>query len=390
MMKRRIFAFKGVCRAELSGAYPETLLNACAMNALEIWDMRCPDTYTLTFSFYERDKELLYALARKSMCEVTVETVSGGSRLADFVKRHGALFIGFAAVMLLLAFSTLFIWDMKVYGNKELTDGEILRVLADCGVDCGSFWPGVDKELLRSEVLLKLPELAWMTVNVNSSRASVVVSERIEKPEIYVESEGADLVAEKTGIIKNISALNGKVLVEEGDSVLEGEVLVSGLMDSITAQPRLVRAQGQVMAETWLEKHSVSPTEQNAKISSSGKRIRIALKFGKKRLNFYPGGRKTVDGCDKIIDNYIIGIDGIFALPVTVIVEKILPYEIQGRAVPNTDAMAKRLYDDIKRQVDGEILSHSAVSGSREGLDFVSLRAACLENIAGLYEYKTP
>ena len=74
----------------------------------------------------------------------------------------------------------------------------------------------------------------------------------------------------------------------------------------------------------------------------------------------------------------------------TVIVEKILPYEIQGRAVPNTDAMAKRLYDDIKRQVDGEILSHSAVSGSREGLDFVSLRAACLENIAGLYEYKTP
>ena len=80
----------------------------------------------------------------------------------------------------------------------------------------------------------------------------------------------------------------------------------------------------------------------------------------------------------------------IFALPVTVIVEKILPYEIQGRAVPNTDAMAKRLYDDIKRQVDGEILSHSAVSGSREGLDFVSLRAACLENIAGLYEYKTP
>ena len=307
MMKKEAFAVKGKCRVELNGAYPENLLNACALNGLEIWDMRCVDRYRLSFLVYENDVETLKKLAEKSMCDITVQAVSGGSRLKGFVKRHMVLFIGLAIVLLLLVLSGFFIWDMEVYGNEKLSDGEILRVLSECGVDCGSFWPGVDKELLRSEVLLKLPELAWMTVNVNSSRASVVVSERIEKPEIYVESESADLVAKKTGIIKRISALNGKVLVTEGNSVTEGEVLISGLMDSITAQPRLVRAQGQVMAETWYELHSVSPAELAAKKPASGSRRRVALKFGDKRLNFYLGGRKTVDGCDKIIDNYIIG-----------------------------------------------------------------------------------
>lgn len=390
MMKKEAFAVKGKCRVELNGAYPENLLNACALNGLEIWDMCCVDRYRLSFLVYENDVETLKKLAEKSMCDITVQAVSGGSRLKGFVKRHMVLFIGLAIVLLLLVLSGFFIWDMEVYGNEKLTDGEILRALSECGVDCGSFWPGVDKELLRSEVLLKLPELAWMTVNVNSSRASVVVSERIEKPEIYVESESADLVAKKTGIIKSISALNGKVLVTEGNSVTEGEVLISGLMDSITAQPRLVRAQGQVMAETWYELHSVSPGELAAKKPASGSRRRVALKFGDKRLNFYLGGRKTVDGCDKIIDNYIIRVEGVFALPVTLVVEKIIPYRTEGSVKPDTGAMSQRLYESLEKSVDGEVLSHSAVSGSREGLEIVSLRASCLENIAELCEYKTP
>ena len=384
------FSLRGICTAELTGACPETVLNACAMNALELWDMECVDSFTLRFYFYEKDKEQLRAIVEKCMCQVEIEALSGGSRLFDFIRRHLGLAVTLVAVLALLSFSTLFIWDMQVYGNDSLSDGEILRALSRCGVDCGSFWPSIDRELLRSQMLLELPELAWMTVNVRASAAQVLVSERQEKPEIYEESQSADLIAGKTGIIKHIFARNGKVMAEPGSSVVEGELLISGCMDSITAQPRYVRSQGEVMAETWHEIIAVNPQQKELKTGRGRVRRRFAVKFGQSRVNFYPGGRKTVDGCDKIIDNYIIGIDGIFALPVTVIVEKILPYEIQGRAVPNTDAMAKRLYDDIKRQVDGEILSHSAVSGSREGLDFVSLRAACLENIAGLYEYKTP
>lgn len=395
MTAGRIFSLRGVCTAEVSGACPEALLNACAMNALELWNMACVDSCTLRFYFYEKDSAELCVLAEKCMCEVKIEALSGGSRLYNFVKRHLGLAVTLVVMLSLLSFSTLFIWDMRVYGNDALSDGEILRALSRCGVDCGSFWPAIDKELLRSSMLLELPELAWMTVNINASGAEVLVSERLEKPEIYQESDSADLIAGKTGIIKHVFARNGKVLVEPGSSVVKGELLISGCMDSITAQPRYVRSQGEVMAETWHELCAVNPEQKEIKIAHKRPRRRFAVKFGQSRLNFYLRGRKTVDGCDKIIDNYIIGIKGAFSLPVSLIVERFIPYETELQSSCEYDDMAQRMSLRLKQRVDGEILSHSLSRGCKNGLELVSLRAACLEDIAVLCEHseiedKTP
>ena len=389
MMRNNTMGIRGVCQAEVKGAYPETLLNACAMSGIEIWNMDCVDSFTLRFYIYEGQAGELRVLAEKSMCDLDIKTVSGGSRLLDFVKRHIGLALGLLFAVIMLSISSLFIWSIEVVGNENLSSGEIKRALASCGVDVGTFWPSVDKELLRSEMLLQLPELAWMTVNTGSSRAEVLVSERQEKPEIYIESDAADLIAAKTGIIKRISALNGKVVKEEGSAVAEGETIISGAMDSITALPRYVRSQGDVIAETWYDIHAVSPEEQTKKTAFRRSRTRFALKLGQRRLNFYFGGRKTVDGCDKIIDNYIIGIEGIFSLPATLIVERLIPYESEKQSINDSKNMGQRLLTALENDVDGEVLSSSLGGGIKDGLCYASLRAACLENIAQLSEYKS-
>ena len=390
MIAGKKFALRGLCSAELSGACPEALLNACALSGLELWNMECVDSCTLRFYFYERDRGELCALAEKCMCELKTQTLSGGSRLYDFVKRHLGLALTLLVVLTLLSFSSLFIWDMQVYGNEKLSEGEILRALSRCGVDCGTFWPTVDKELLRSHVLLELPELAWMTVNIRASGAEVLVLERQEKPEIYEESRSADLIAGKTGIIKQVFARNGKVLVEPGSSVVKGEILISGCMDSITAQPRYVRSQGEVMAETWQELCAVSPLQKEVKTAHRRPQRRFAVKFGQRRLNFYLGGRKTVDGCDKIIDNYIIGIKGAFTLPISLVVEKYIPYDTELRPLSEYEDMAARLALELEEQVEGEILSQSITGATKGGLELATLRAACLEDIAVLREHAEP
>lgn len=387
MIAGKKFALRGICSAEVSGACPEALLNACALGGLELWSMECVDSCTLRFYFYEKDREELCALAEKCMCDVHTQTLSGGSRLFDFVKRHLGLALTLLSVLVLLSISSFFIWDMQVYGNDKLSDGEILRALSQCGVDCGTFWPSVDKELLRSKMLLELPELAWMTVNIRASSAEVLVSERQEKPEIYEESDSADLIAAKTGIIKHVFARNGKVMTQPGSSVVEGEILISGCMDSITAQPRCVRSQGEVMAETWQEICSVNPVQKELKTAHKRPRSRFAIKFGQIRLNFYISGRKTVDGCDKIIDNYIIGIKGAFALPVSLVVEKYIPYETELRPVSEYEDMAERLAIELESRVDGEVLSQCVTGATKNGLELAVLRAACIENIAELREH---
>ena len=65
----------------------------------------------------------------------------------------------------------------------------------------GCFWPGLETDLLRSRLLLELPELSWITVNVRGSRALVQVQERQEKPELAADGAPADLVAARDGLI---------------------------------------------------------------------------------------------------------------------------------------------------------------------------------------------
>ena len=389
MMKRLERRIKGWRRVEVCGAFPESVLNACAMHALELWELECAGDYVLRFSVYEGSMAELEEIVKKCMCELRVIDSAGGSRNRLFIKNHMWLFISAVLILALLCLSTLFIWDIDVYGCEELTEGEVLRTLADCGVDCGSYWPSLSTDLIRSDMLTRMPELAWMTVNVSGSRAAVLVYERQEKPEIYIESRGADIVAAGTGIIKRLSVLNGKPLTGIGESVVEGETLISGCMDSLSNEPRYVRAQGDVFARTWHELSAVCPAQAEYKTEHGAAKRRFAIKFGKKRINFYFSSGNTVDGCDKIIHNYKLGVEGLFALPVTLIEEELRPYTAAESGFTQTAEISARLLEYLEKTVTGEILTSSVTEAESGGLIVVTMRAACIENIAAVREYST-
>ncbi len=375
-------SLKGTVRVELSGAFPEAVLNACAMNAVELWNLECPDAYTMRVTVYERRLGELESIAEKSACSLKVLTRRGGSGNRRFLRRRMWLLLSAALAGALLLVSSLFIWEIDVRGNSKLTEGQILRALEDCGVSTGSYWPGLSADLVRSEMMTRLPDLAWMTVNVSGSRAVVLVSERQEKPEIYVESDPVDIVAGKTGVVARISVLNGKPLVTPGQAVVQGEVLVTKDMDSITAEPRSVRARADVIADTWYELTAVSPQKQELKAEKMKKRSRFALKLGKRRINFYPGDGKDIDECDKIVYEYNLGIEGVFALPVTVVREELIYRQRQSTDCDLTYQMRERLLSGLTGGIDGEMLSSRVSVSQTGGLNVVTLRAVCRENIA--------
>lgn len=387
MMKKLERTMWGYCRVEVCGAFPETVLNACAMQALELWDMKCEDDHTLRFCVYERYIPALEDIARRCMCDMSVLGTAGGSTRRRFLKNHVWLLVSLLVALGILAASSLFIWDIDVYGCDELSEGEVLRALSDCGVDCGAYWPALSVDMIRADMLTRLPELAWMTVNVSGSRAIVLVEERVEKPEIYIESAGADIVAARTGIIRRLSVLNGTPLVGTGQSVTAGETVISGTMESLSRDARCVRAQGGVTADTWYELSAVCPAQMQEKTPRAGVRRRFALKFGKSRYNFYFSSGNTVDGCDKIIHNYNAGIRGLFALPVTLVVEELRPYRLSGTVPADTAAMGARLEARLTDGLRGVVLSSSVTEGDNGGLAVVTLRAACRENIAQVKEY---
>ncbi len=373
---------RGRLRVEVCGAYVEGLLNAAALEAVELWEIECVDDHTLRLNIYEPDFPRFRALAEKCMCELKVLSARGGSRDRKLIKRRWGLLAFLAVSALLLLVSSLFVWEIEVVGNEKLSRGQVLRALSRSGVDLGTYRYSVSADLVRSSMMQQLPELGWMTVNINGSRAMAVIVERQEKPEIYAQSDPADIVAAETGIIKRMSVENGKPAVKQGDSVLEGELLVSGLMDSLSSGSKFVRAKAKVMADTWHELSAVCPAEEEVKEPGFLSRSRFALVFGKRRINLYFDSGKAIDGCDKIIHEYKLGVEGLFALPVTLVREELIPYETELQPSYDRDAMARQLEKQLLEGMDGEVLSRSFSEGESGGLYVLTLRSHCLEDIA--------
>lgn len=386
MMKKFTEQIRGAVRIELCGALPESVLNTCAVNGVMLRELECVDECTVRATVYEDQLKQLRLIAEKTMCEMTVISMRGGSRSRKLVKRRLWLLISAGLVGFLLCVSSLFIWEIDIRGCGRLNEGQVLRALADCGVEPGCFWPGMSADLVRSKMLTLLPELSWMTVNVSGSRAVVLVCERAEKPEIFDESLPRDIVAGKTGIISRVAVQSGKALVSRGQAVIEGEMLVSGRVESITNPPRFVCARGQIMADTYYEICAACPEQLPIKGEQGGTRKKFALKIGQNRINLYFGSGNDIDGCDKIIKEYNMGIEGLFATPVSIVVEELVSREESTEIFSDEAGMKERLYEYLAASIDGEIISRGYSVCREGGVLYVTMSAHCFEDIAQISE----
>ena len=360
---------RGSVRAELFGASPAGVLNAAAAEGIELWGVRSLGDNALRLNTYENRLNALKRLAGRAGCELRIVRRLGGRKSRKQLLRRPVLLGGLCVTLLLLLVSSLF-------------RAQVLRTLEECGLTTGSFWPGLDTEQLRSKVMLRLPEIGWMSVNVSGSRAVAAIVERTEKPELYGEEAPSDLIASRDGLIRRMNVLAGKPVAEEGRIVVMGEKLVSGELESLTGEYRRVCAKGAVMADTWYEISAVCPKKEELKYSAGLPHSRFALVFGKRRINLYLSSGKTIDGCDKIISEYRLGWEGLFSTPVRLVRERFVPYRIESGSAWDPAESGRRLYAMLESVTEGQILSRNLSPGTSGELYVLTLRAHCTENIA--------
>ena len=372
---------RGLVCAELFAVEPEALLNACLEEDLPILRPRRFDAFTLRFELFERDLPRLQALAARQNAELRVLSTRGGSSDRRLLLRRRGLLLALALLAAGLFLSSLFVWEIRFSGAEDLSRSELLRELEDCGFSVGSFGPSLDADALRDRMLLRDGRLVWMTVDLHGSVAEVRLLRRSEKPEILSERGASELRASRTGIVRRLSVLRGQAQVQPGRAVVEGELLVSGSVGSLSAGPRTLRAQGEVWAETWYELSAFCPA-RGKESAGRGSLGALALKIGGKRINFYQKAGKAIDGCDKIVHEYNLGIDGLFRLPLTFVREELRPYRATEDAPDLAEEAGQRLIASLAERIDGQILSAKLSFSEKDGLTVVTLRAHCLENIA--------
>lgn len=376
----------GSVRIEVTGAEPQRLLNALAAADIRSWDAEPLDAFTLRLGVYSRDMGAVRSLAARNQCAVKALRSSGVPAVKRRLRRRLALLASAAACFAALAASSFFVWDIDVEGNERVSTGEILRALADCGVEPGAFWPGWSADSIRNSVILDIPELAWVGVSVDSSRAVIRVRERTERPRLVSDDAVGSVTARTTGIIERMEVYQGAPLAAVGDAVAAGETLVSGEMPSEVGGTRYVRASALVVARTFYERSAAAPLEYGA-AAVEDTRTRWALIIGDKRINFYMGSSQTPPGCGKIIEEYPLAWEGVFTLPVTLVREETVEYRVSP-ASEDTEALAQELSESLRAALErelagrGEVLSAAFTPSVSGDMLIVTMRAECREDIA--------
>lgn len=382
---------RGVAELEVSGAQPERILNYCAENGIEFWNASPCRDFSITFCVHASYADSLLARSGKNGLDVKLISETGGRKLKLGAKRRAVFLLAFVLCVSLAAVSSLFLWRIEISGNDKLSDAEILRKLAECGVDYGAYWPALSSDEIRSRIVSEMPEIAWLSLNVRSSKAEIIVHERIDKPDIVNEKSPCDIIASKSGVIRKMSVLEGESAAIVGNAVAKGDVLVRGLMSSETGDERYVHSMAQVIADTWYEISAQTPLLEERKTEKSGRNTAFSLVIGKKRINFFSDSRNKCDSCDKINKLKYISLGDVFTLPVGYAVERTTQYETSLLPI-DEDKTVGRMKESLKNElqrriVDGQIVSAEYSVSKTDAVMTVTLRAQCTENIAKEADY---
>ncbi len=243
--------FSGYVSVSLTGNFTERFINICIARGLVIWNIRKTDEHTTTINIAVRDFLKVRPIARKSKTKVKITEKHG---LFTYLKKHRKrkfFFIGLVFFMLFIFISTRFIWHIEIHGLTYTSEQSLTQSLKEAGVFPGALKSRIDQSKVKNSVLLKQKDLSWLWVDIKGSKAIVNVSQRTPAPQIEEQSTPCDIIATKDGVIFSYNATGGSVKVKTGDSVVQGQTLISGVITSEMIPHRYTKASGQVWARTW-------------------------------------------------------------------------------------------------------------------------------------------
>ena len=388
-MRARLWMTKGY-RILLQGGDPAPLVNALNEAHLAISDLRGGTEAGYRLVTDEDSVSEVLGTAERMGYLASVSRRGGAGRFFRWFRmRPEILLLPFALCILTLWFSSM-IWDIEITGNRTVTDGEIRSALEEAGVYPGVSGLHIDNPKIRSCLQERIPALIWCTVQVHGSRALVIVRERVEPPEVIDESEYGDLIAVKSGVIELPGIREGKSEVKKGDLVLAGQLLASGTLTDKQSETRLVRAMGEVWAQTWYEKTLEIPLTQTEPVLSERVKKRYALKICDFRMNFYTDSGIYRGDYVKMESEVRPAIGG-SSLPISIVKTELREYDACPLTMTREAAEAllrERLLLWLDAETNGaERLSVEFASAETDGILRVTLRAVCREQIAAERPY---
>ncbi len=244
---------KGTVIFEIKADKSEEFLNACAREKLPLFNIKYKKDMlevTCVVDTYKKIQRLkINGLKRKILSKKGVRF-----KVYKYRKRSG-LVIGCVFMITALITMSGFVWDISVSGNERLSTNVILQTLEECGFKEGIGKSNLDISKIENQMMINLPDLSWISINLDGSFAYVEVKERTMPPVSEDVSRPSNLIAAMDGQIIKMDIVKGKPITMVGSGVVKGELLVAGFYNDKKDNIILEHSSGKVYANCEIKRN---------------------------------------------------------------------------------------------------------------------------------------
>ena len=284
-------------------------------------------------------------------------------------KRIGIIF-AFVICAFLALLSRDRVWDVRVEGSESGYDAQIIEELSNVGFGIGTRWSRVNKSEIEVDLLSSSECVSWININRRGTVAYVKVVDKVVKEEPEKKEGYSNVVAEKDGVIEEITVKKGFAKVRKGDVVKKGDILISGIMPEELGGG-FVYAEGEVIARVSDRKEVFISENEDCKIYEKKKLTEINVKIFKKDIKILKLYRNCSTAYDIIEEKSTFNLRQGKGLPITVTRKYIVPFVSETKTL-NKDEMIIKASDALrlsvlKRTANATVLKLKTDGGFVEG-----------------------
>ncbi len=269
--------FKGYVNFVCTGGFPERFINLCNVYGITLRNTKT-DKNSLSASTDINSFRKIKPCVKNSGMRIRITKKGGLPFILNRYTRRKGLFAGIVASIILIAYLNNFIWITEVRGNNFFTENQITEICREYGVFSGARKKDIDVSAINKQIKNDYENISWFALNIYGLQATLEVSERTDKTNIYDKNTPCNIVSGEDGVVLELITLSGTPQIKTGSAVTDGDILISGVIEKTDGSQKFVHARGSAKIRT--NKTITSETQQKITVTKrTDKKICYELNF---------------------------------------------------------------------------------------------------------------
>ncbi|MGL6106593.1 sporulation protein YqfD [Romboutsia sp.] len=219
---------RGYYVVTVEGIGIERFLNHLIRNGIKVYNVNRISSTKIELSIERYEMKDFKRVYRGSNFDIKIKQKTGIPFLLKRIYKHKGMWICAVVSLSLLMLTSQFVTDIYIQVPEGIKKDEIRKELYQAGLKPGVYKKSIDRKEIRDYIMLKFDQVAYLSINVKGTNIFVTVTKKAESLKSTEQSNYCNIIAKKNGIIEKVIPRSGNNIVNCGDIVQKGDVLLNG------------------------------------------------------------------------------------------------------------------------------------------------------------------